>query len=47
LWLALIINLALLGFFKYFNFFTDSTAALLDRCGLPTDWILPQVILPV
>jgi alginate O-acetyltransferase complex protein AlgI len=45
--LALIINLALLGFFKYFNFFADSTTALLDRCGLHTEWFFPQVILPV
>jgi D-alanyl-lipoteichoic acid acyltransferase DltB (MBOAT superfamily) len=44
---SLLANLGILGFFKYFNFFIDSAAALLDRYGLPSsDWTL-NIILPV
>lgn len=41
------INLGFLGFFKYYNFFIDSFAALLGQLGLqPNIWTL-NIILPV
>ncbi len=45
--LSIISNLAVLFFFKYFNFFTDSAAALLSAIGLPTDATTLAIILPV
>jgi len=49
LWLliSVIANLGFLGFFKYYNFFAESFAALLTQVGLqPNLWTL-QIILPV
>ena len=43
LWLALAINLGLLGFFKYFNFFADNVAAALAMAG----WQMPKPALDV
>jgi alginate O-acetyltransferase complex protein AlgI len=45
--LALIVSLGALGFFKYFNFFADSTAALLRLIGFAADPITLRIILPV
>ncbi len=46
-WLSIIMNIGFLGVFKYFNFFAESFALLLDKVGLHVDiWTL-QVILPV
>jgi alginate O-acetyltransferase complex protein AlgI len=39
-------NLALLLYFKYFNFFADSAAQLFNR-GEAYSWSLPHVILPI
>jgi alginate O-acetyltransferase complex protein AlgI len=39
--------LAILGFFKYFNFFIDSAKSLLALTGLRSDWTLLKIILPV
>ncbi len=47
LWLALGINLGLLAFFKYFNFFVESTAAMLTQIGLEPSWTLLNIVLPV
>jgi D-alanyl-lipoteichoic acid acyltransferase DltB (MBOAT superfamily) len=45
--LSLVTNLGLLGFFKYFGFFTGSMVGLLGKFGLhPSVWTL-RVILPV
>jgi D-alanyl-lipoteichoic acid acyltransferase DltB (MBOAT superfamily) len=45
--LSLVTNLGLLGFFKYFNFFTGSFQSLLGHFGVhPSLWTL-RVILPV
>ncbi|MCX7021260.1 MAG: MBOAT family protein [bacterium] len=44
---SLIVNFALLGFFKYFNFFADSFAALLTLMGLRVNPSSLAVILPV
>jgi D-alanyl-lipoteichoic acid acyltransferase DltB (MBOAT superfamily) len=40
-------NLGILGFFKYFNFFTDSFAEMLNLFGLQADPITLNIILPV
>ncbi len=48
LWISVIFNIGLLGFFKYYNFFVDSWADLLSIFGyeLKSTWTL-QIILPV
>jgi alginate O-acetyltransferase complex protein AlgI len=40
-------NLAVLGVFKYFNFFVGSFVALMDRLGLHISWYAAHIILPV
>ncbi len=49
LWLvlSLIGNLSILGFFKYYNFFTDSAANFLNLLGLPISFPILKIILPV
>ncbi|MEL6351076.1 MAG: MBOAT family protein, partial [Cyanobacteria bacterium J06627_28] len=44
---SLLVNLGLLGFFKYFGFFTDSLMAALSSLGLQADWPIVNVLLPV
>ena len=44
---SLAINLSILGFFKYFNFFSTSTTALLRSFGMNADALTINVILPV
>ncbi|HUT99326.1 MAG TPA: MBOAT family O-acyltransferase [bacterium] len=44
---SLVVNFALLGFFKYFDFFADSFAALLTVLGLRVNPSSLAVILPV
>ena len=41
------INLGILGFFKYFNFFADSLVDLLNLVGLTADPLTLNIILPV
>jgi len=43
----LLINLGLLGIFKYFNFFAKSAADLLNTFGFGVDTLTLNVILPV
>ena len=45
--LSLLVNLGLLGFFKYFNFFVDSFADLLFTLGLSANIQTLNIILPV
>lgn len=45
--LSLVTNLGILGFFKYFNFFADSLAALLKLAGVAADHPTLAIILPV
>ncbi|SFO48196.1 D-alanyl-lipoteichoic acid acyltransferase DltB, MBOAT superfamily [Algoriphagus ornithinivorans] len=45
--LSLIFNLGLLGFFKYFNFFIDSTADMLLILGFQPNYGTLSIILPV
>ena len=47
LWLSILTNLAVLGFFKYFGFFADSLVGLLRLAGVDPGWTLPHIILPV
>ena len=43
---SLVVNFAILGFFKYFNFFTDSLAHVLGTLGLSVSAPLLRIILP-
>ena len=43
---SMVVSLTILGFFKYFNFFADSLAALLQGCGLDVQAAHLNVILP-
>lgn len=47
LWTSIIVNLGILGFFKYFNFFADSTADLLNTFGMEADYVTLNILLPV
>ena len=45
--LSVVFCLAILGFFKYFNFFIGSFKSLLGAVGFNADWSLLKIILPV
>ncbi len=45
--MAVVANLAVLGFFKYYGFFVTSVASGLERLGLSTNPPLLQIVLPV
>jgi D-alanyl-lipoteichoic acid acyltransferase DltB (MBOAT superfamily) len=45
--ISLCINLAILWFFKYFNFFIESVIALLVRTGLNVEHLRLDIVLPV
>ena len=45
--LGVVINLGILGFFKYYGFFVESAADILQSVGMERDLIFIQVILPV
>lgn len=47
LWLSIINNLAILGFFKYYNFFAESAAEVLRHFGFEPNIFLLSIILPV
>ncbi len=47
LWPAIIVQLSVLGVFKYFNFFADSTDDLLSTLGWSASWPVVNIILPV
>lgn len=44
---SVVANLSILGFFKYFNFFSDSFAGLLNTLGLQADAVTLKIILPI
>lgn len=44
---SLVINLGILGFFKYFDFFADSTVALLQALGFQAHAPTLRILLPV
>ena len=45
--ISMVVNLTILGFFKYFNFFVDSAATLLDTFGFEAHLPTLRIILPV
>jgi D-alanyl-lipoteichoic acid acyltransferase DltB (MBOAT superfamily) len=47
LWLAVIANLAVLGYFKYYNFFVVSLVGLFDSAGLDYPFSFVEVALPI
>jgi len=46
LWLSLLVNLGVLGFFKYYNFFSPALVDTLNSFGLHADPLLVQILLP-
>lgn len=44
---SVIVNLTILGFFKYFNFFIGSAVTLLNKFGIPAENLRLDIILPV
>jgi D-alanyl-lipoteichoic acid acyltransferase DltB (MBOAT superfamily) len=47
LWLSLLINLGVLSFFKYYNFFIDSFQIVLNGFGFQPDFFHLEILLPV
>jgi alginate O-acetyltransferase complex protein AlgI len=47
MWLSIGFNLAMLGFFKYFNFFADSFQALFAAIGWQLDYVTVRILLPI
>ncbi len=45
--ISLVMNIGLLGFFKYFNFFADSLVDLFNLVGFHADYTTLHIILPV
>lgn len=43
----IVINLLILGVFKYLNFFVDNIKVLFDLAGYELDWVTIRIILPV
>ncbi len=43
----IIVNLVVLGVFKYFNFFCDNFARLFELFGAEPDWVTLEIMLPV
>ena len=42
-----VFNLSILAFFKYFNFFGENFARIMDMLGWHTDWVMLDILLPV
>ena len=43
----IVLNLSILGVFKYYNFFVENLDALFSAVGWHLDWVTLQIILPV
>lgn len=43
----IVLNIFILGLFKYYNFFVENFNVLLEGCGWHLDWVTMNVILPV
>ena len=43
----IILNLSILGVFKYYNFFVESFSFLFSSLGLQLDWVTLNIVLPV
>ena len=44
--LSLVLNLGVLAFFKYYNFFNTQAAEALTSVGLSVDWLFTKILLP-
>lgn len=47
LWVSIFINLGLLGFFKYYNFFIDSLSAVIKGFGFQSNLVTLSLVLPI
>lgn len=47
LWGNIILNLGILGLFKYFNFFAENFKLLFESVGIHLDWVTLNIVLPV
>jgi alginate O-acetyltransferase complex protein AlgI len=47
LWLGIGVNLGILAFFKYANWFSSGFQELLEHFGFASDWVLLDILLPV
>ena len=47
MWLSMVVNLAILGFFKYFNFFIDSAVTAFNAVGVAAEPRHFDIVLPV
>lgn len=47
LWMSLVVNLGILGYFKYYNFFIENVSLLLNDLGFEPHLSTLQLILPV
>jgi D-alanyl-lipoteichoic acid acyltransferase DltB (MBOAT superfamily) len=47
MWLSIVSNFGMLGFFKYFNFFVENVHGVLAAAGLPWDQPTLRILLPV
>lgn len=47
LWVSMAVNLGILGFFKYFNFFVDGFASMTAALGLGEPQLALRIVLPV
>ncbi len=47
LWCNIGINIGILGFFKYFNFFSENIRLLFTQFGYELDWFTLEVLIPV
>ncbi len=43
----IVINLSILGLFKYYNFFVESFSAAMSSIGIETGWVTLNLVLPV
>ena len=47
IWISIGFNLAMLGFFKYFNFFADNLQSLFAAIGWQLDFVTVRILLPI
>ena len=45
--LNIVINLLILGIFKYYNFFAENLEVLFNQFGIQLDWVTLKILLPV
>lgn len=43
----IILNLTILAYFKYYNFFAENFVFIMNQCGWHIDWITKDILLPV